>query len=194
MNYLAHAYLSFNQPGLLVGNMISDFVKGKRQYDYPDYILKGIKLHRAIDTFTDEHAITRRAKEYFRKDYRLYSGAFVDVVYDHFLATDKKCFATEAALQATANFTYETLEQHFDLLPAPFQPMLPYMKTQNWLLNYKYHWGIENSLAGVVRRSKFLEESSTAFALFLEHYDGLKTCYEAFFPELKTMAQIYIGV
>lgn len=30
MNYLAHAYLSFDEPEILVGNMISDFVKGKK--------------------------------------------------------------------------------------------------------------------------------------------------------------------
>ncbi len=51
MNYLAHAYLSFHDPEVLVGNMISDFVKGKKQYDYPDGIQKGIRLHRIIDLF-----------------------------------------------------------------------------------------------------------------------------------------------
>ncbi len=35
MNYLAHAYLSFNDPDVLAGNMISDFVKGKKKFDYP---------------------------------------------------------------------------------------------------------------------------------------------------------------
>ena len=34
MNYLAHAYLSFGNEDILVGNMISDFVKGKKKYDY----------------------------------------------------------------------------------------------------------------------------------------------------------------
>jgi acyl carrier protein phosphodiesterase len=29
MNYLAHAVLSFQQPDILTGNMISDFVKGR---------------------------------------------------------------------------------------------------------------------------------------------------------------------
>jgi acyl carrier protein phosphodiesterase len=37
MNYLAHAYLSFNDPEILVGNMISDFVKGKKKFDSPRY-------------------------------------------------------------------------------------------------------------------------------------------------------------
>ena len=84
MNYLAHAYLSFGQPGVLTGNMISDFVKGKKKFDYPAEIRRGIALHRSIDQFTDTHAATREAKEVFRPAYRLYSGAFVDVVFDHF--------------------------------------------------------------------------------------------------------------
>ena len=86
MNYLAHAYLSFNEPAILVGNMISDFIKGKKQFDYPGPIQKGIRLHRDIDNFTDTHPVTQQLKSYFRPAYRLYSGAFSDVVYDHFLA------------------------------------------------------------------------------------------------------------
>lgn len=35
MNYLAHAYFSFGDPAILTGNMISDYVKGKKQFDYP---------------------------------------------------------------------------------------------------------------------------------------------------------------
>ena len=65
MNYLAHAYLSFNKPGILAGNMISDFVKGKRKYDYPEEIQHGIAVHREIDRFTDAHSITKEAKEIF---------------------------------------------------------------------------------------------------------------------------------
>ena len=62
MNYLAHAYLSFNIPEILVGNLISDFVKGKRKLDYPPGIRTGITLHRAIDTFTDTHPAIRDVK------------------------------------------------------------------------------------------------------------------------------------
>ena len=62
MNYLAHAYFSFNHTDILTGNMISDFVKGKKKYDYPPGIQKGIALHREIDEFTDAHEATRLAK------------------------------------------------------------------------------------------------------------------------------------
>ena len=75
MNFLAHAHLSFNHPQILVGNLISDFVKGKKQYEYTAAIHKGIQLHRAIDNFTDTHEATQKIKFFFRPQYRLYSFA-----------------------------------------------------------------------------------------------------------------------
>src|SRR6185503_16682489 len=111
MNYLAHAYLSFNKPGILVGNMISDFVKGKKKFDYPEAIRQGITLHREIDRFTDTHAATKEAKEIFRHVYGLYAGPIMDVVYDHFLALDKNEFSDES-LEAFTISVYKTLDEY----------------------------------------------------------------------------------
>jgi len=67
MNYLAHAYLSFNEPEILIGNLISDFVKGKKKFSYSPGIQNGIAIHRAIDQFTDDHAATHAAKLFFKE-------------------------------------------------------------------------------------------------------------------------------
>jgi acyl carrier protein phosphodiesterase len=186
MNYLAHAYLSFNRPGILVGNMISDFVKGKKKYDYPEEIQQGIALHREIDRFTDTHFATKESKEIFRPIYRLYAGALMDVVYDHFLALDENEFTDESLKIFTLN-TYALLDQYTVYFPEKFNMMYPYMKAHNWLYNYRYRQGIEKSLGGVVRRAKYLEESDSAYILFNQHYDKLKSLYQLFFPELKSM-------
>ena len=186
MNYLAHAYLSFGRPGILVGNMISDHVKGKKKYDYSEQIQQGIAVHREIDRFTDIHSATKEAKEIFRPAYRLYAGSLMDVIYDHFLALDEKEFTDESLKAFTIN-TYAILDQFTDHFPEKFSRMYPYMKAQNWLYNYRYRQGIEKSLAGVVRRAKYLEESDTAYLLFNEHYDKLKKLYEIFFPDLKNV-------
>jgi acyl carrier protein phosphodiesterase len=187
MNYLAHAYLSFNDEEILVGNLISDFVKGKKKFDYTEGIQKGITLHRAIDTFTDSHEATKMAKEIFRPCYRLYSGAFVDVVYDHFLATDVSEF-NEQSLKEFSDNVYKMVGGHVSELPERFARMFPYMKSQNWLFNYRTTWGTESSFGGVVGRARYLEESDTAASLFEEHYDKLKECYRAFFPDVKSFA------
>lgn len=188
MNYLAHAYLSFNHSELLAGNMISDFVKGKKKFDYAPGIQKGITLHRAIDTFTDDHPATKKAKEVFRPHYRLYAAAFVDVVFDHFLATDTNHFSPQT-LHHFSHETYRQLDVYETVFPDRFARMYPYMKTQNWLHNYQFRWGIEKSLGGVVRRSAYLTESDTAFRLFEEHYEHLQECYAQLFPELFTYTQ-----
>lgn len=188
MNYLAHAWLSFNQPQILVGNMISDFIKGKKQFDYPSIVHKGIKLHRAIDNFTDTHEATQQLKKFFKPQYRLYAGAFADVVYDHFLAIDEGEFLTAADLNHFATTTYQILETNFAILPEVFQKMLPYMKEYNWLYNYRYKWGIEKSFAGLARRANYLPETVVAFELFNENYDAMQLIYQQFFPEIKTFA------
>ena len=191
MNYLAHAYLSFNRPGILVGNMISDFVKGRKKFDYPQEIQNGIALHREIDNFTDTHFATKEAKDFFRPAYRLYAGSFIDVVYDHFLALDENEFTNESLKDFTIN-TYSILDRFTEYFPEKFSMMYPYMKANNWLYHYRYREGIQKSLGGVVRRSKYLTESDTAYFLFNEHYEPLKQLYHIFFPELKSFSLNFI--
>jgi len=184
MNYLAHAYLSFGDPEILMGNMISDFVKGKKKFDYPTGIQKGIMLHRHIDTFTDTHEATKEAKEIFRPHYRLYSGAFVDVVYDHFLAIDAAEF-DEQSLFDLSQQVYSSLDKQAKWLPERFAGMFPYMKEQNWLYNYRTRLGTAKSLGGVVRRAAYLTESETAYQLFEQHYQLLQDCFRHFWASAK---------
>jgi acyl carrier protein phosphodiesterase len=192
MNYLAHAYLSFNNPGILVGNMISDFVKGKRQFDYPVIVQKGIRLHRAIDTFTDQHPATKEAKKVFKPAVGAYAGAFIDVVYDHFLAADETEL-TEPDLRLFANGVYRQLAEQQVLLPEKFAGMLPYMTSQNWLYHYRSEYGIEKSFGGLVRRAAYLNDASGAFHIFRTEYAVLQNAYRDFFPEVKTFASSYLA-
>ena len=146
MNYLAHAHLSFHHPEILVGNMISDFVKGKKQFEYPDLIQKGIRLHRAIDSFTDQHPATQKAKLIFKPAVGAYAGAFMDVVYDHFLAADENEFS-ENNLQVFAAEVYSQLSERERFFPEKFARMFPYMQSQNWLYHYRFTDGLEKALA-----------------------------------------------
>lgn len=187
MNYLAHAYLSFGYAELLVGNMISDFVKGKRKFEYSPGVQKGITLHRAIDDFTDNHEATRQSKKYFKSNYGLYSGAFVDIVYDHFLAKDANEFPGNA-LQDFSQKTYLQLQAFYPVFPERFQRMFYYMRTQDWLYHYQFKEGVKNSFNGLTRRAKYMDDYETAFRIFESHYEPLGNYYLAFFPEVKRFA------
>lgn len=182
MNYLGHAYFSYGNPGILVGNLISDFVKGKKKYLFPADVQQGIELHRWIDQYTDDHASTRFAKEIYRPAYRLYCSAFIDVVYDHFLASDENIFGEEKLKEFSSN-VYDVLDLNFEILPIEFQLMFPYMKKHDWLFNYRFKYGIQRSFGGLVRRAKYISESDTAFELFENNYTTLRSAYQSFISD-----------
>lgn len=188
MNYLAHAYLSYHHPEITVGNIISDFVKGSKKNYYPILIQKGIFLHRQIDAFTDAHTATKAAKEIFKPCTGLYAGAFVDIVYDYFLA--KQIVKTgENNLLNLAHNTYSYLNSYTNILPSGFLQVLPYMQQHNWLYNYQYTWAIEKSFNGLVSRAKYLLPNPQYFEVFLNNLPQLESLYYLFMTDVDNFAQ-----
>jgi acyl carrier protein phosphodiesterase len=191
MNYLAHAYLSFDLPEITVGNMISDFVKGKQKDTYPPKVQQGIILHRAIDSFTDTHPVTKKAKTYFKEEYGGYAAPIIDIVYDHFLANDKIVFPSGevgSSLKAFAQKTYQHVGAYEALLPEKFARLFHYMRLDDWLAHYGYKELIFKSFEGLARRAKYMPDAGPAKRLFDTHYEDLAACYVEFFPELKDFA------
>jgi acyl carrier protein phosphodiesterase len=188
MNFLAHAYLSFENPQFLAGNMISDFVKGAQKNNFPRDVRQGIQLHRDIDSFTDAHPALQEAKNIFRPHYRLYSSAIVDVLLDHFLANDPTEFTLPRLMEFT-QATYASLQNQASLLPPTFLRVFGYMQAENWLYGYHTREGMARSLRGLARRAAYLEESETAFRLFESQYDLLGEIYGRFFPDVKLYAK-----
>jgi len=188
MNYLAHAYLSFNNSEVLLGNMICDYVKGKTQFEYTPLVQVGIRLHREIDQFTDQHPVTKKMMQLFHPHYRLYSGAFVDIVYDYFLANDRSEFEEDIVLLKFTQRTYLELELNSALFPSKFGTIFPYMISQNWLYHYQFDSGIQKSFNGLVHRAAFLKESDIAFKIFTDNKLLLQEQYNLFFPSVKKFA------
>lgn len=184
MNFLAHAYLSFGINDAVIGNMISDFVKGSSKNNFSKPIQNGIVLHRNIDEFTDQHPIVHKAKEIFRPYYRLYSSPIIDILFDHFLATDAKIF-TENSLKNFSIHIYSVLDSNYEILPDRFKMVFEYMKKDNWLYGYRTKSSMERSLKGLARRSTYMIEADTAYQLFNDNYTFLEGCYTQFLPDVK---------
>lgn len=189
MNFLAHAYLSFGQPGILAGNMMGDFVKGKQKNTFPDEIKKGIELHWFIDSFTDTHPVALEAKKVFKPIARLYSGMFVDIAFDYFLANDVN-EKTGYEWQNFSRETYRTTERYRRWFTPGFSELFYYMRKHDWLYNYRFDQQIKNSFNNVSRRAKYLAiDSNEIFDAFQKNILFLQDRYAIFFPELKAAAQ-----
>lgn len=183
MNFLAHAYLSFDDTDLIVGNLIADMVKGKQIEKLPFEIQQGIWLHRQIDTFTDRHPIVKETKKYFSETAGRYNGSFLDVAYDHFLGKSER-YEPQGSWDEFAQRCYKAIESRASVLPSPFISMFLYMKSENWLLNYKDKWLIERSFERLQNRAEYIQKEIPVYQDFEKHYDLISESFDQFFPDL----------
>ncbi|MBA4301937.1 MAG: DUF479 domain-containing protein [Cyclobacterium sp.] len=188
MNFLAHAYLSFGHDGILVGNLAADFIKGKEIQRYDKEILIGILLHREIDTFTDSHPLVKAGQSYLRPRFRHYSTVITDIFFDYFLGKNWERYSG-IPLESFANQTYQTIDQHLNLLPDSFKNMFVWMKSQNWLYHYCEIEGIQKALNGLSRRTTFDSKMNEAPEVLLEKEAEFEVIFFAFFKELETFAR-----
>jgi acyl carrier protein phosphodiesterase len=184
MNFLAHIYLSNNQPMVTIGNFIADGIKGKDYKNYPKDIQIGILLHREIDTFTDAHPLVRQSTKRLHQNYSHYSGVIVDILYDHFLAKNWNSYS-DVPLETFVDDFYDLLETHYELLPTRIQKMMPYMLADNWLVSYAKIEGIQKVLDGMNRRTKLISGMNNATSELQQYYTEFEEEFTVFFEELR---------
>ncbi len=194
MNFLAHLFLSgpptaARYADVLVGNFMADSVPGRQLENYPPAVQAGIRLHRAIDTFTDQHPVVRRGTQRLRAaGYGKYAGVISDMFLDHFLARNFADFSPEK-LPDFASRVYALLNSRAAEMPPRVQHLLPYMVQHNWLLGYAETAGIGHALSGLSRRASAGSGMETAAVELVENYGAYEADFQAFFPEL----QGYVG-
>ena len=188
MNFLAHIYLSGNNKAVTIGNFIADGIKGNDYKKFSKDIQIGILLHRHIDTFTDTHETVRKSTKRLHENYSHYSGVIVDILYDHFLAKNWETYSS-TSLAIYVNEFYDTLEEHFDVLPLRIKKMTPYMIANNWLLSYASVDGISKVLDGMNRRTKNRSKMNLAVNELEEFYEEFENEFTFFFKELIEFAE-----
>lgn len=183
MNYLAHIYLSGNIDEVKIGNFIGDYVKGGAFHIYPENIKKGILLHRFIDSFTDKNTHTLDAKILFAPKYRKYSGIVIDILYDHFLASNWSRYSFEPLDVFIDNF-HDLLIKNNNMLPTEVQNMVPGLIQNKRLLSYKDVEGIRSVLSTMSKFTSLPDYSDFAIEVLKDHYEFLKRNFFLFFSDI----------
>lgn len=183
MNFLAHIYASGDDHELMIGNFIADAVKGKMIENFSEGIIKGIKLHRQIDLFTDTHPVIARGKEMLRPQFRKFAGVVMDIFGDHFLARNWADYSDQD-LHLYTMAVYKILNNYKDIFPQRAYYTLEFMEKQNWLYNYQYIEGIKKALTGMARRSSFESGMENAHIELERNYLFYQNIFHEFLPDL----------
>ena len=182
MNYLAHLALAYPNKGLTIGNFIGDHVRNKDLSSFTNAIQGGVLMHRSIDTFTDNHPITKELRHVLFTEYRHVSRVLIDIYYDHFLAVHFTHFH-EAELPEFIVNVQALLQQEKEILPDTAQRYLTGMVSQDWLTAYAHITGIDSVLSKMAKRSG-LEGLASGIDGLKSHYKILEKGFMRFYPEL----------
>lgn len=183
MNFLAHAYLSFDQPKVLIGNFIGDFVRGKIDEQFEREIVTGIMLHREIDSFTDKHKLVKEAQEILKPEFSRYSSVITDMYFDYYLAIHWRKYSN-VPLEEFTQSVYDLLDANKSILPPKFLMPFKYMKKENWLIAYGTKAGIQRSFTGLSYRTSFDSKMELAPQFLEENHAVFESYFIQFFSEL----------
>lgn len=182
MNFLAHLYLSPPTPEAWLGSLLGDFVKGPVDAaGYPAAVADAIRLHRAVDRFTDGHAAVLAAKARFAPGARRYAGVVLDVAFDHFLARDWQTHHAQP-LERFAEEVYTALQRAPGPLPERFTRMLPWMVSEDWLVSYREPRGASQALERMSHRLADGSGLLAATAQLQARHAEFEADFRRFFP------------
>ena len=176
----------------MVGGFLGDFVKGKLSGKHPHRIELGIRLHRAIDAYTDQHPIVKQSQRRFDPAFRRYSGIITDIVYDHFLAQNwHRC--SSVSLDSFSESACESVIQARSLLPQNALKTILWMQSSAALVRYKDEIFIDRALRNIAQRLSRSNPLASGFQQFEQNRSALEGDFLIFIPELKLFAEQWIS-
>lgn len=185
MNWLAHTFLSNRHPGLLTGNFLGDFVKGKQYLTLPKDIQKGILLHRKIDFYTDHHQVFKQTTARLKPASGRYASVAADLLYDHLLAKNWHKYSP-FPLKTFTGFVYKTLQHHSYLMPPVAAYVTEQMAKYDWLSQYAHEDGLKKALEGVQRRAKYECNLVASLAAYQQQPEAFEHDFKTFMPDMQT--------
>ncbi|MBV6405667.1 MAG: DUF479 domain-containing protein [Flavobacteriales bacterium] len=184
MNFLGHLYLSGDDPLVITGNYMADAIKGGDLGRFPEGLRKGIRLHRAIDHYTDGHPLARAGRERVRDHAGRYAPVVMDLFYDHLLAVHWAAVHPEPLHLFTARM-YAVLGAHAAWMEGRPARMLPHLIAEDWLGAYARREGLAAALGGMARRAPEGHVMAGAEAVLWQHYDAYRAEFIGFLTDIE---------
>jgi len=187
MNFLAHFHLAWPDPGLLAGGLEGDYYKGPLRDDLPADLARGVRLHRAIDAYTDSHPLTRDLRRGLPGHLRRYAGILLDLSFDHFLSRHWERFS-ELPLEEFNGVVYDTLQDRDATLSPGSRRMLGRLIEYDLLARYRDWETVAASAARIGERLRGDNPLATAGRDLAPARDRLEQGFLAFYPQLQVFA------
>lgn len=198
MNFLAHCLLAQRAATvldrsaeetrmLIAGGFIGDFLKGPVSADLPAALGLGVRLHRRIDAYSNQHEAIRRSCNRFPEALRRLAPPLVDVVADHLLA-NAWADHHQQPLSTFASETYTHIAASEAHLPPRGQEFFTWMVGNDLLTSYLRWDAVERGMRSVTRRLRRQDLDDQLLRDVPQLLQDLEQDFQRYFPALEAHA------
>ena len=188
MNYLAHLLTAGDDPLLRYGVLLGDHVRGQQRLTaWPPAVRSGVRLHRAVDSFTDSHQATAAARAMFAPPFRRYAGIMIDIYFDHLLSRHWDRFGP-TGLAVFAEQTLALMAAYRHLSPTSLRRFEDYARATRILERYNETAALQQALAGVGSRLRRANPLHRAASVLQARDTALETTFLHLFPDVLAFA------
>lgn len=202
MNFLAHLHCSPNHDLIRVFNFTGDGFRGNswKTDAVPEKII-GVELHRFIDTYTDQHPLSKTAKASLRNRAGKTASIALDLLGDHFLhkhweqMSKLHTWTSSFSIHQFIALSYSQISSHDYLLEGKAARMWPFMISENWLSDYQNLSGIKRAARGMRSRHPAVSQLHDFFSELNEgdsYYNAAERWFCSFYPALLTASKQFV--
>jgi acyl carrier protein phosphodiesterase len=186
MNWLAHIFLSEQNIDQQLGNYLADPLKGRTWDGASDDIVKGMKIHKIIDAYTDSHQIVYASKSRLKERGRL-KPVIVDITYDYLLTKNWDLFS-QVSMQKFIETFYMQAQKRATSFPDHASQWVIHLIENDRLNKYHELSQLKEAFGRIDKRlsPKLLSKESAIeyFDIVCEQIDDLENDFLSFFPDL----------
>lgn len=182
MNYLGHIFFSGNDFELAYANLYGDFVKGRDLSHLSTKLQEGVRLHRRMDSYIDQHPAVKSLKSVLLHDLPKVYPIAIDLYFDHLLAKEWNHFHS-LPLEDFLHKFYSFEPNYWKEYPNEFQGFIMRMKEVKWMSYYAEFYGLTKASEGVSSRLSFPNKLNEAPGVFLRFQTEITNGFHTFMKD-----------
>ncbi len=202
MNFLAHCLIGSRAAGehphapdaaaLLAGGFLGDFIKGRVPDGMPADLALGVRLHRRVDAYSNQHPDIRISSDRFPAELRRLAPILVDILCDHLLSRAWSSYHHQEISRFTDTI-YEEVASHSDWLTDSGMQFLTYAREKDLLARYG-DWSVtESAMRSITRRLNRPELNPLLSDAVPPLLEALEADFHRYFPDILRHAEYWVA-
>ncbi len=200
MNFLAHCLIGARAAAtdqdtaraLVAGGVLGDFIKGPVPSGMPGELALGVRLHRRVDAYSNQHPGIRASSGRFPAELRRLAPILVDILCDHLLSRHWETFHHDSLPAFTAGI-YTAVAGHREWLPDVGHRFLAYARERDLLASYADWDVVSGALRSITRRLDRSDLNPLMDQTIPPLLADLERDFLDYFPEILEHARIWVA-